>query len=71
MFMGSCEFMADDNMWTTCNVKEEGQCCTGVGCCKCDSRGSCRLQMVLMVVLSKGLKMLDICVYFGTRKFNG
>jgi len=27
----------------------------------CDSRDSCRLQMVLTAVLSKGLKMLDIC----------
>ena len=28
----------------------------------CDSRDSCRLQMVLMSVLSKGLKMLDVCL---------
>ena len=31
-FMGSCELMADNNLWTTCNVVEE-QCCTGVGSC--------------------------------------
>jgi len=42
---------------------EEGQCSTGVGGCKCDRRDSCRLQMVLMAVLSKGLNVLDICVY--------
>jgi hypothetical protein len=60
--MGSSELMADENLWTTCYVMEEGQCCTGVGGCKCDSRDSCRLQMVLTVVLSKGLKILDICV---------
>ena len=26
----------------------------------CDSRDSCRLQMVLTTVLTKGLKMLDV-----------
>jgi hypothetical protein len=54
--------MADNNLWTMCNVVEEEQCCIGVGGCKCDSRDSCRLQKVLTAVLNKGLKMLDICV---------